>query len=62
MQVWFFLIDSNREEKSAELERDDFHSRYTGNAERQLPVFGSQFSVGLTQSKDQPRIFTDFDG
>jgi hypothetical protein len=62
MQVWFFLIDSNREEKSAELERDDFHSRYTGNAERQLPVLGSEFSVGFTRSENWPRIFTDSHG
>jgi len=41
------LAVSKREEEFVEVDQDYFHSRCTGNAERQLSVLGSGFSVGV---------------
>jgi hypothetical protein len=39
------LAVPRREKELTEVDRDYFHSGRTGNAERQLPVFSSRFSV-----------------
>jgi hypothetical protein len=58
-----FLVVSNWEEKSGDLDSDNFHRRCTGNAERQLSVPGSRLSVGLMPAtQTRPLIFTDSHG
>ena len=58
-----FLVDLNREEKSGDLDQDNFHRLCTGNAERQLSVLGSRLSVGfLPTTPTRPRILVDLVG
>jgi hypothetical protein len=46
-----FLLDSKWEVESGGRGQDDFHRPCTGNAERQLPVPGSWFSVGFLPAR-----------
>jgi hypothetical protein len=52
------LAVPKREEEPMDADRDYFHSRCTGNAERQLPVLGSRFSVKFKTSPRISRIIT----
>jgi hypothetical protein len=47
MRSAVLLAVSKWEDGSMDAGRDYFHSGCTGNAERQLPVVGSQFSVEM---------------
>jgi hypothetical protein len=46
-----FLLDSIWEAKAGARGQDNFHRPCTGNAERQLSVPGSQFSVGFKSNR-----------
>jgi hypothetical protein len=51
MWSWVCLTDSNWEEKFADVEQDNFHRRYTGNAEKQFLVLSSRFAVGFEEGR-----------
>jgi hypothetical protein len=50
MRSAVLLAVSKWEEESVNVGWDYFHSGCTGNAERQLPDVGSQFSVGARRT------------
>ena len=50
------LAISDWEKESGDYHQDNFHSRYTGNAERQLSVLAG---CQLRDENHAPRIFTD---